>query len=84
MMHVVSASDAFNVAVPRAIRRPPVPLAILSARMKNGLHAAGQALTLTVQALLFAASMWLLLAAPALLPPEQNLAQASAALQASR
>lgn len=83
-MHVVSASDAFNVALPRAIRHPPVSSAMLSAKMKNRLRAASQALTLAVQALLFAASMWLLLAAPALLPEQQSPAQALAALQASR
>jgi hypothetical protein len=83
-MHVVSASAAFNVALPRAIRRPPVLSAILSAKMSNRLRAAGQALTLAIQALLFAAAMWLLLAAPALLPEQQSLAQAPAARQASR
>ena len=83
-MHVVSASAAFNVGLPRAIHRPPIPPAILSTKTRHGLRAAGQALTLAVQALLFAAAMWLLLAAPALVPVQQSLAQAPAALQASR
>ena len=83
-MHVVNASTAFNVGLPRAMRRSPILSAILSAKAKGRLHAAGRALTLAMQALLFAAFMWLLLAAPALLPGPQSLTQAPAALQASR
>ena len=83
-MHVVSASAAFNVGLPWTIRRPAISAPILSAKMKNRLHAAGQALTLTLQALLFAAAMWLLLAAPALVPTQQSLAQRPAAPHASR
>ncbi len=66
-MHVISASAAFNVVLPQAIRRSPVLSAILSARVKDRLHATGRALTLAIQGLLFATLMWLLLAAPALL-----------------
>lgn len=79
-MHVVSASAAFNVALRRAIRPP----SILSAKVKSRLQAARRALTLAMQALLFAAFMWLMLAAPALLSEQQGPNQPSAAFQASR
>ena len=79
-MHVVSASAAFNVGLPQAIRRLP----ILSAKAKGRLQTAGRTLALAMQALLFAAFMWLLLAAPALLSGQQSPTQAQAPLQASR
>ena len=83
-MHVVVASSAFDVSFRQFTRFAPGRIAALARESTAFLPTIGRVLGVTAQGLMFAAAMWLLLAAPGLLSVQEGPVRMEAARQASR
>lgn len=87
-MHVGSAfpaaSSKINVSFRHGNHATAGTPAVFARKAAEGLHAAGQALGLMAQGLMFALAMWLMLAAPGFMSGRDGPVRVEAARQVSR